>query len=130
MNILEKKRKLERRKQRIRAKIRGTQKRPRLAVFRSLKHIYAQLIDDEKGATLVSVSDRDLSGKTRSASSKSNQQEKKSRQVALAYAVGELMARQAQKKKIAAAVFDRRGRRYHGRMAAVAAGARSGGLKL
>lgn len=130
MHILEKKRKLERRKRRIRAKIRGTQKRPRLVVFRSLKHIYAQLIDDERGKTLVSVKDRDLPQKSSRSSSQLKNKEKMSPRVAIAYAVGELIASQAQKKKISAAVFDRRGREYHGRVQAVAAGARAGGLKL
>ncbi len=105
-----------RRSKRVRVKIRGTAERPRLSVFRSLKHLYVQLIDDGTGRTLVSVKDDEIKNKG-----------KKSE---LALAVGKLLARKAQAKKIEAVVFDRGGYKYHGRIKAVAEGAREGGLKF
>ncbi len=109
----------ERRRRRVRAKISGTQDRPRLNIFRSLEHIYAQLIDDEKGHTLAAAAStekaiRDLKGK------KADE----------AVAIGKLIAQRATDKQIKKVVFDRAGYRYHGRIKAVADGAREGGLEF
>lgn len=105
-----------RRQRRIRVKIRGTAERPRLSVFRSLKHLYVQLIDDETGKTLVSAKDDEIKGGL-----------KKSE---IALAVGKLLAQKAQAKNIKTVVFDCGGYKYHGRIKAVADGAREGGLKF
>ena len=109
------------RHKRVRAKIKGTETAPRLSVYRSLNHIYAQLIDDVKGNTLVTASTLDKAIKDTL-----NDKDKK----AQAYAVGELLAKKAQEKGITAAVFDRGGYLYTGRVAALADGARSGGLEF
>lgn len=109
----------ERRHRRVRQKIFGTTRRPRLSVFRSNKHIYAQIIDDIKGVTLVTVSD--LSDfKTSS--------EKKLTKVEVAREVGKVLAKKLLAKKIKEVIFDRGGRLYHGRVKALAEGAREGGL--
>jgi len=123
INIKEKREKRKRRHKRVRAKIFGTKDRPRLCVFRSNKHIYAQLIDDEKGQTLAAVSDLKLP---------KNVKLKKdmSRKVAIAYEVGKLIAKVAKEKGIEKVVFDRGGYKYHGRVKALAEGAREGGLKF
>ncbi len=107
----------ERRKTKVRAKIRGTAKRPRLSVFRSNKAVTAQLIDDEQGKTLVSANEKEIkkSGGTK---------------VERAELVGGIIAKKAKKKKIGRIVFDRGPYRYHGRVRAVAEGARKGGLKF
>ena len=110
------------RHRRLRAKVKGTAKRPRLSVFRSNKHIYAQLIDDEKGKTLMSVND--LSLKSAGADKKSG---KKSE---IAKIIGQKIAKKAEDKKIKKVVFDRAGYKYHGRIKAVAEGAREGGLEF
>ena len=103
---------------RVRGKISGTADCPRLNVFRSLKNIYAQLIDDEKGETLVSASsvekDNEEYGGTKTA----------------AHKVGELIAKRAAEKNITDVVFDRGGYIYHGRVQELAEGAREGGLKF
>jgi large subunit ribosomal protein L18 len=104
---------------RIRKKISGTAQRPRLVVFRSLKHIYAQLVDDERGHTLVAASDL----------SKDLVREKPGK-VGTAYAVGKLLAEKAKALGIGRVVFDRAGYRYHGRVRALAEGAREGGLEF
>lgn len=114
--LKEKNRKRARRAHRVRAKIHGTAQRPRLSVFRSLKHISAQLIDDDKGQTLAAASDRDI--------------KKKSATVDVAKEVGANLAAAALKKKIKAVVFDRGSYSYHGKVKAVAEGARAGGLKF
>jgi large subunit ribosomal protein L18 len=101
----------------MRAKIHGTHDRPRLCVSRSLKHIYAQLIDDEKAKVLLSVSDRDL-------------KLKKIKKMDAAKEVGKLIAKKAISKKIEKVVFDRHGFSFHGRVKALADGAREGGLKF
>jgi large subunit ribosomal protein L18 len=106
-----------RRRIRTRAKVHGTADRPRLSVFRSLKHISAQLIDDAAGVTLVSARDGDLP-KTQKAPSP----------VERAHALGKLIADRAKEKNISRVVFDRGGRAYHGRIQALADGAREGGL--
>jgi large subunit ribosomal protein L18 len=105
-----------RRHARVRKKVSGTSERPRLAVFRSNRHIYVQLIDDVRAVTLVSASDAEVKnndGKT-----------------VRAKAVGELIASRAKEAGIDRAVFDRGGRLYHGRVAALAEGAREGGLQI
>jgi len=117
----EKQEKRYRRHRRVRAKISGTGKVPRLCVFRSNKHIYAQLIDDEKGKTLLAVSDLEFK-KTKSAV--------KGKKIDMAYKVGELIAKKALEQKIEKIVFDRGGYKYHGRVKAVAEGVRKGGLKF
>lgn len=124
-----------RRHRRVRAKISGTSKVPRLCVFRSNKHIYAQIINDEKAKTLVAASDKDLKGKKRSASSvvsagKGEEKVEMSGKTALAFEVGKMIAKKAQEQKIKSVVFDRGGYRYHGRVKALAQGAREEGLKL
>jgi len=109
------------RKQRVRKKLSGTQLRPRLNVYRSLKHIYAQLIDDEKGITLVSAStlDKEIRGKLKSTGNKE-----------AAKLVGKIIAERAKEKNITKVVFDRNGFLYHGRIKALADGAREKGLKF
>ncbi len=109
-----------RRHKRVRAKISGTAARPRLCVFRSAKHIYAQLIDDEKRKTIVAASDQELERKTKN--------EKRKTKVEVAREVGKLIAEKALKKKIKEVVFDRGWYKYHGRVKAIAEGAREGGL--
>jgi len=104
-----------RRHSRVRKKVKGSTERPRLAVFRSNRHIYAQLIDDVQHATVVSASDREVDGEDPTARAK---------------AVGELIASRAKEAGIERVVFDRGGRLYHGRVAALADGAREGGLQI
>jgi len=108
-----------RRHRRLRQRLAGTAQRPRLAVFRSLNHIYAQIIDDTAGQTLVSATD--LEAGVRSA----RDGKKKSEVAGL---VGEALAKKAKEKGIAAVVFDRGGFKYHGRVKAFAEAARKGGL--
>lgn len=98
----------------IRAKIFGTARCPRLCVFRSIKHTYAQLIDDEKGKTLIAVNDEKI--------------KEKKKKIDKAKKIGKLIAEQALEKKIKKVVFDRGGYKYHGRVKALAEGAREGGL--
>jgi len=109
------------RHKRVRAKIKGTAAAPRLSVYRSLNHIYAQLIDDVAGNTLVTASTLDKAIKDTL-----SEKDKK----AQAYAVGELLAKKAKEKGIEAVVFDRGGYLYTGRVASLADGAREGGLKF
>jgi large subunit ribosomal protein L18 len=104
--------------QRIRRKLRGTAERPRLAVFRSVAHIYAQVIDDNAGATLASASTVDKGGKTNGGN------------VAAATAIGKLVADRAKEKGIQRVVFDRGGYQYHGRIKALADAARTAGLEF
>jgi len=112
--------KRERRHRRVRAKIIGTAARPRLAVFRSLRYVTAQLIDDGAGKTVVAASSRGLKG---------DAGERKGK-VAAAYLAGLALAEKAQACGVGAVVFDRGGFAYQGRVAAVADGARDGGLKF
>ena len=110
-----------RRKKRIRKTVYGTPERPRLTVFRSLKHIYAQLVDDTTGRTLVAADTRmqdvgDLGGRGGN--------------VAAAKAVGKLLGTKAVAKGIQQAAFDRNGYKYHGRVKALAEAAREAGLKI
>lgn len=108
-----------RRVRRVRAKIFGTLQRPRLAVFRSNRHIYAQLIDDGKSHTLASASSREFA-----------KQELKGKKTGQAGRVGELIAKKAFEARVKTAVLDRRAYKYHGRVRAVAEGAKKGGLKI
>ncbi|HEY3289114.1 MAG TPA: 50S ribosomal protein L18 [Anaerolineae bacterium] len=110
----------ERRRRRVRAKVYGMPNRPRLNVFRSTKHIYVQLIDDEAGNTLVAASSLDTDIRSQTGLKKTEE----------AKAVGMLLAQRAQQKQIKLVVFDRAGNRYHGRVKAVADGAREGGLEF
>ena len=112
----------ERRRKRIRKRIKGTPERPRLNVFRSNKHIYAQIIDDTKGHTLVSASTLDKEFKSKA--------EEKMTRTQAAYLVGELLAKKALEKNIKKVCFDRAGYKYHGRVKALAEGARKGGLEF
>ena len=108
----------KRRHFRVRKKVRGTAARPRLAVFRSNKHIYAQLIDDVAGTTLASASttEKGISGNGAT--------------VEAAKAVGQRLGERAKAAGVTSVVFDRGGFKYHGRVAAVADGARDAGLEL
>lgn len=134
--MLEKQEKRYRRHKRVRAKISGTSKVPRLCVFRSAKHIYAQLIDDEKGKTLVASGAQKIKELPRVALQsqregvKNEEKEKRAGKVAIAFEVGKLIAKEAKKQKIEKVVFDRGGYRYHGRVKALAQGAREEGLKF
>jgi len=107
--IKNRKSKRQARHKRVRAKIKGTEKRPRLSVFKSNKYIYIQLVDDENGKILVAASDRNLKS---------------------AYEVGELLAKKAADKGIKKVVFDRSGYKFHGTILELAKGAREGGLKF
>lgn len=118
MNKNSKKEQKERRHRRVRAKIHGTEERPRLCVFKSNKHIYAQIIDDEKRCTLVSASDLEV---------KSAKSDKK---IDLGQKVGELIAKKAKDKKIERVVFDKGGFKYHGRIKTLADEARKQGLQF
>lgn len=115
----------ERRKVRIRKKVTGTPERPRLTVFRSARHIYAQVIDDLHGRTLAHVST--LSKDVRDANAGSDKRPKKTDQ---AKQVGALIAKACLSKDIKMVVFDRNGYKYHGRVSALAAAARNAGLKF
>lgn len=105
---------------RVRSLVKGTHTRPRLSVNRTLQHISAQIIDDTKAVTLVSASDRDVTAAAK----------KGKKPVEIAAEVGKALAKKAIAKKIAQVVFDRRDKRFHGRVKALADGAREGGLKF
>jgi large subunit ribosomal protein L18 len=107
---------LVRRHARVRKKVAGTPERPRLAVYRSNRHIYAQLIDDESRRTIASASDREL----KAAKGKHDS----------AKAVGELIAERAKAAGVQSVVFDRGGRQFHGRVAALAEAAKEKGLQI
>lgn len=107
----------QKKKMRIRRRVKGTQEHPRLCVFRSAKHIYAQVIDDVTGTTLVSASTLDVEGLK--GSNKNSAQ-----------AIGQEVAKRALNKNIKAVVFDRNGYLYHGRVKALADGAREAGLNF
>jgi large subunit ribosomal protein L18 len=115
-----------RRARRIRKKVFGTAERPRLCVHRSLKHIYAQLVDDEKGVTIVQAGS---AGKGLAAAARAGSTDKKAAgKSAVSKAVGELIAEKAKEKGVTKIVFDRKGYLYHGRVKALADAARSKGL--
>ena len=114
MIMLETKEKRIKRHKRVRAKIKGNLNIPRLCVFRSNNHIYAQLINDEQGKTIASVNDTGLKGKKQE----------------IAKQVGINLALKAKENKIDKIVFDRGGYKYHGRVKALAEGVREGGIKF
>ena len=117
--MLERKLNRKKRHKRIRAKVIGTAERPRLCVFRSNKHTYVQLIDDEKSKVIVSANDLELKdAKTKKTKTEKSQD------------LGKLIAQKALKIKIEKIIFDRAGYSYHGRVKAVADGAREQGLKF
>jgi large subunit ribosomal protein L18 len=116
MAVLQKRAHREKRRRRVRRKLAGTAERPRLSVYRSNVNIYAQLIDDDAARTLAAADSREVEGTE-------NRKD-------AAHKVGGLIARRAQEAGIEVAVFDRGGNKYHGRVAALAEGAREGGLKL
>lgn len=107
----------QKKKMRIRKRVTGTAERPRLCIFRSAKHIYAQVIDDTTGTTLVAASTLDVDGL-------------KNANRDTAKAIGTEIAKRATGKNIKAVVFDRNGYLYHGRVKALADGAREGGLSF
>ena len=117
MTVLTKPQKRLRRRRRVRSKIRGSAERPRLSVYRSNRGVFAQLVDDDAGRTLVAVNwtEDELKGLA------PMEQAKKA---------GELLAQRASEAKIETCVFDRGGYRYHGRVKALAEGAREGGLNF
>src|SRR3989338_4670267 len=118
------------RHKRVRAKIQGSSKRPRVAVFKSNQYIYAQVIDDETGKTLASVSNyggKPLSRAQAEGKSKSKTKDKKSDEASKA---GEVLAEKMKKAGITEAVFDRGGFKFHGRVKAVADGLKKGGIKI
>jgi len=110
----------QRRHRRVRAKVIGTPLRPRLNIFRSAQHIYAQIIDDERGNTLISAGTMEPSVRERVTAGMTK--------VEKAYLVGQIIAERAREAGIIAVVFDRGGFLYHGRVQALATGAREGGL--
>ncbi len=115
---ISKKESRETRQKRVRAKVKGTSSRPRLCVFRSLKNISVQVIDDEKQVTLVSASTLDKEVKTKASN------------VEAAKEVGALVAKRAMEKGIKTVVFDRNGYLYHGKVQAIAEAAREAGLEF
>ena len=121
MNAADKVQQLDRRRRRVRKVILGTTERPRLNVFRSTAHIYAQVIDDVRGATLAAASSLDKSIRT---------SVKSTGGIEAAKAVGKLLANRAKAMKITDVVFDRGGRMYHGRIKALADASREGGLRF
>jgi large subunit ribosomal protein L18 len=110
-----------RRHARLRKHVSGTAEKPRLCVFRSLSHIYAQVIDDRSGRTLVSASDLDPDVKKQASGKKKSE---------VATVVGSALAQRAKKEGIKSVVFDRGGYLFHGRVKALAEAARSGGLQF
>jgi len=128
--MLKKQEKKYRRSQRVRAKTKGTKNRPRLSVFRSNKRISAQIIDDSQGKTLINSNDLKLGKSRRKVGIPSEVEGKKMTKMEAAKEVGKLIARNALKKDIKQVVFDRGSYKYHGRVKAVAEGAREGGLKF
>jgi large subunit ribosomal protein L18 len=118
MIIKREKRKI--RQKRVRAKVIGVSQCPRLSVFRSNKHLFLQIIDDKKGKTIVSASDLELKIATNA----------KIKKIEIAYQTGQLIAKKVLDKNIKKIVFDRNGYKYHGRVKAVAEGAKTGGLKF
>ena len=109
------------RHERVRKRVTGTKERPRLNIYRSLSHLYAQIVDDENGKTVVAAStlDKELKESVKTGGN-----------VEAAKAVGGLIAKRAKKKRIKQVVFDRGGYQYHGRVKALADAAREGGLEF
>ncbi|MBU3925900.1 50S ribosomal protein L18 [Patescibacteria group bacterium] len=108
------------RQKRVKAKISGTKERPRLSVFRSNKYIYVQLVNDQTGKKIVHVNEKELNPLANGKSTK----------IERSYQLGELLAKKALDNKIKKVVFDRGGYKYHGRVKALADGARKGGLQF
>lgn len=125
LSKIKKDRRLQRKRRhlRVRGKVTGTAERPRLVVFRSLRNVEGQLVDDGAGRTLTGTS-------TLAPELKDFQAEGKNRKVEAAFAAGKLLAERAREAGIETVVFDRGGFRYHGRVKAFADGAREGGLKF
>lgn len=119
-----------RRHGRIRARVQGDNQTPRISVFKSLKHIYAQIIDDKNSVTLVAARDSEISATDFKKASVKDGDRELTGQVKKAYLVGQLLATKSNEKKITQAVFDRGGYKYHGLIKALADGARAGGLKF
>lgn len=107
---------VKQRQKRIRMKVQGTSKRPRLSVFRSNRHVFAQLIDDENGKTLLAVGENAVEIK------------EKQKKIDRAKILGHALAKKSLEKKIKAVIFDKGSYKYHGRVKAIAEGAREGGL--
>ena len=114
--MLSKQLKRLRRHRKIRIRMHGTKARPRLCVFKSLSHIYAQLIDDDRARVLVSASDKEI--------------KKTANKTSAAFLTGKLIAKKSLENKIEKVIFDRGGTVFHGRVKALADGAREGGLKF
>jgi len=125
LNKIKKSRRLQRTRRhfRVRNKIHGTEERPRLVVYRSLKNMEGQLVDDSTGRTLMGLS-------TLTPDLRDFQPEGSNRKVGLSFAAGKLLAERAREAGISAVVFDRGGYKYHGRVKAFADGAREGGLEF
>lgn len=109
------------RHRRVRTRVRGTAEAPRLSVFRGLRSLIVQLVDDEAGKTLCAVHSREI---------KNVEAGDRKGKVAVAYSVGKVLAEKAKAKGVSRIVFDRGGYKYHGRVQAAAAGARDGGLQF
>jgi len=118
--IKEKRKKRKRRQVRVRARGSGTKRKPRFSIFRSNYYIRCQLINDEKGETILAASDKELKMKAKTKKTK----------IKIAYEIGKLMAEKAREKGVKEVFFDRSGYKYHGRVKALAEGARAGGLKF
>jgi large subunit ribosomal protein L18 len=119
-----------RRSARVRATIIGTAERPRLAVRRSNRYFYAQLIDDTKGHTLLSASSAPAKPKKADAKAKTARVKKATTKTVDSFAVGEVIGKKATEKGIASAVFDRRSYKFHGRVKSFVDGAKKAGLKI
>jgi len=123
------------RKTKVRAKLKRFSDRPRLSVFRSNKYIYSQIIDDKKGETLVSASEKELKKLQNSPPAeaqhvRAGKTPKLQTKIDRAYLIGQILAKKALKKKIKQVYFDRGKHKYHGRVEALAKGAREGGLEF
>ncbi len=135
-NITFKKRARQRRKMHVRKSVRGTAERPRLVVQRTLRHISASLVDDDRGMTITGISDRRIDPKEFPVPEEGldfgigDVKLPLTPRVALAYQIGLAIAATAKERGIEKIVFDRNGLRYHGRVRAVAEGARKGGLEF
>lgn len=119
--LIHKQQRAAQRKRRVRSTIQGTAQRPRVSVYRSLRTIYVQVIDDSRGHTIVAASTKEVAAKGK---------DKQGGKVAAAKAVGLLIAERAKEHKITQVVFDRGRNLYHGRIQAVAEGLREGGLEV
>lgn len=122
--------KRDRRRAKIRSRIKGTAACPRLSVFRSNRHVYAQLVDDDSGRTIISAHTRETVKTAKKSAAGKKAAAAPAGAERAEYALGELIAKKAKNKKIGRAVFDRGGYKYHGRVKAVADGARAGGMEF